>query len=46
MLKIYGQWVNSLHAIKNPKEVVEAIIEGCTDLTFQAMVLELHNRSK
>jgi len=45
MLKIYSEWVNSLHAIKSPKNVVEAVIEGCTDKTFQAMVLELHKRS-
>lgn len=44
MLKIYQQWVDSLHSIKNPMDVVNAVVEGCTDKTFVAMVLELSKR--
>lgn len=44
MLKIYQQWVNSLHAIKEPKKLVSAIVDGCDDPTFTAMVVELSKR--
>lgn len=46
ILKYYGEWVKSLHDIKEPKEVVKKIIEGVDDVTWLAMVKELSKRKE
>lgn len=46
ILKIYTEWVNSLHRIAEPKEVVKAIVEGIADKTWIAMVNELAGRDE
>ena len=44
ILKIYTEWVDSLHKIAEPKEVVRQIVEGIQDKTWIAMVKELNGR--
>lgn len=44
ILKIYSEWVDGLHKIAEPKEVVQAIVDGITDKTWIAMVKELSGR--
>lgn len=44
ILKIYSEWVDSLHRIAEPREVVKSIVDGITDKTWIAMVKELSGR--
>ena len=44
ILKIYTEWVDSLHKIAEPKEVVKHILDGIQDKTWIAMVKELSGR--
>jgi len=46
ILKMYNQWVDSLHRIVEPKEVVDEILDGNTDPTFVAMLQELASREE
>ena len=43
---MYNQWVDSLHRIVEPKEVVDEILDGNTDPTFVAMLQELASREE
>jgi len=44
ILKMYTEWVDSLHKIAEPKEVVTKILNGMDDPTFVAMLKELNSR--
>lgn len=44
ILKLYSEWVDSLHKIAEPKEVVSKILDGIQDKTWIAMVKELSSR--
>jgi hypothetical protein len=46
ILKMYAQWVDSLHKIAEPKEVVNQILEGIQDKTWVAMVKVLSSREE
>lgn len=46
ILKRYSDWVDSLHKIAEPKQVVEAILNGPKDETWTAMVVELSKREE
>lgn len=46
ILKRYTEWVDSLHKIAEPKEVVKAILDGPNDETWHAMVIELSKREE
>lgn len=46
ILKMYTEWVDGLHRIAEPKEVVQRIVDGITDKTWIAMVKELSGRSE
>ena len=46
ILKMYIQWVDSLHKISEPKGVAEEILGGNTDPTFVAMLRELYSRDE
>lgn len=46
ILKLYGQWVDSLHKIAEPKDVIGAILDGPSDKTWIAMVRELSSRKE
>jgi hypothetical protein len=46
ILKYYQEWVNELHKVKNPKEIVNKILDGITNETWQAMLTEYSRRKE
>lgn len=46
ILKMYSEWVDSLHKIAEPKAVVKSILDGPNDPTWLAMVKELNSREE
>jgi len=46
ILKQYSEWVDGLHRLSEPKEVVSAILGGIQDKTWIAMVQELASRDE
>lgn len=46
ILKYYSEWVDSLHKIAEPKEVVKALFDGPNDPTWIAMCKELNSREE
>jgi len=44
ILKFYKQWIDGLYNIKNPKEVVNKIVNGIDNSMWIAMVKELSER--
>lgn len=44
LLKFYAQWVKDLHFVDDPQEVCRLIIDGPSDPTFRAMLVEYSTR--
>lgn len=44
ILKQYKEWVDDMHKIKNPRELVKMITDGISDKTWLAMLVEYSKR--
>ncbi len=46
ILRYYQDWVNNLHKITNPRELVNKLIDGIEDKTWIAMIREYSKREE